>query len=93
MPPLSYTLQPNELKELGIYVEDNNEDEILFTVMEFLKYSESSKTHKQEAAKELFPVFSYCHGSMGHYSMVTLDAYPMNEGEIKYQSHASYPKH
>ena len=62
-----------ELEKLGVYLEDNTDEEILGTVKEFLLNNEVSDLQLQ--AKKLIPNDGYAFGAKGNYSKTMLEQY------------------
>ena len=51
VPPLSENLSKSELDKLGLFLEDNTEDEIFQTVKEFLEQKDQTPTNFKETQK------------------------------------------
>ena len=74
-PPFSLNPSQKDLDERGIFLEENTEQEILDTVVEFLENKSHHVSERQKRAKEYIMPENYAWGAMGNFSNTILKEY------------------
>jgi len=82
-PPFSLNAKEGELDNLGVYVENNSEQQILDTVKEFVETPRDQTSELQQKAKSLILKKNYGFGAKGNFSNTILKLY---EDELLKQS-------
>ena len=75
LPPFSLNPRQQVLDEIGVWVQDNTEDEIYETVAEYLAQDQNSVSDIQMRAKNMIRPENYAYGAQGHFAHAALKVY------------------